>query len=185
MAGSHENSEIFERFPTRGLFYGKRTKALDVNCYVDSDWAGSTYDRRSTRGYCISLGGHIVIWKSKKQSVGARSSAEAEYRSMAESATDVVWVRQLLELGFQLSMPMKLWCDNQAAIDIGTNPVYHERTKHIEIDCHYIRDKVTDGTICLCHINTKVQPADIFTKALPSAQRSAIQALFDRIPLRA
>lgn len=110
----------------------------------------------------------MAIWKNKKQNVVARSSAEAEYRAMAKSATEIVWLKQLLgELGFQVFVPMDLWYDNQAAIYIATNPVFHEQTKHIEIDCHHVREKVKDGTVCLNHIGTKQQPANILTKALP------------------
>lgn len=113
------------------------------------------------------LAGNLVVWKSKKQDVVARFSAEAQYRAVAKATTELVWIKILLdELGFAVSGPMKLWCDNKAAIHIAHNPVFHERTKHIELGCHYIRDKVKEKIISLEYINSEVQIADIMTKAL-------------------
>lgn len=86
-----------------------------------------------------------MVWKSKKQTFVARSSTEAEYRAIAKATTELVRIRLLLkELGFNLVNPIKLWCDNQAAIHIASNPVFHERTKHVEIDCLLVREKVKD-----------------------------------------
>ena len=110
----------------------------------------------------------MVTWKSKKQTVVARSSAEAEYRAMAAATSEIIWLRLLLhELGFSLDgKPTQLFCDNQADIQIASNPVFHERTKHIEVDCHFIREKILDKTIETPHIRSTSQLADIFTKAL-------------------
>ncbi|XP_061999424.1 uncharacterized mitochondrial protein AtMg00810-like [Rosa rugosa] len=107
--------------------------------YTDADWAGNSLDRKSTTGFCTFLGGNLVTWKSKKQTVVARSSAEAEYRTMASTSCELIWLKGLLsDLGFPSCQPMSLFCDNQAAMQIASNPVFHERTKHIEVDCHYI-----------------------------------------------
>ena len=85
----------------------------------------------------------MILWKSKKQSVVSRSSAESECRAMAQFVCEIMWTRQLLmEVGIETSIPAKLWCDNQAAIHIASNLVFHERTKHIEIDCHFVREKI-------------------------------------------
>lgn len=124
--------------------------------------------RKSTSGYCILLGSSPISWKSKKQSVVARSTAEAEYRAMALTTCEVTWVKQLLkELGLKELGSTILKCDNKAAISIAVNPVMHERTKHIEIDCHFIRDKVEDGTIEPVHVSSQVLLADVLTKSLP------------------
>lgn len=156
--------------PGRGLVY-KNNEHTNIECFTDADWAGSKADRRSTTGYCVFVGGNLISWKSKKQNVVSRSSAEAEYRAMAQSVCEVVWVHQLLsEVGFQTTLPTKLWCDNQAALHISSNPVFHERTKHIEIDCHFVREKIQQKLISTGHVRTRDQLGDIFTKALNGAR---------------
>ena len=113
------------------------------------------------------MGGNLVTWRSRKQKVVSCSSAEAEYRAMAETAREMVWIHSLLtNLGVTTSIPMPMQCDNQAVIFIASNPTFHERTKHIEIDCHYIRDKVLSGIISTPHVSSSSQLADIFTKSL-------------------
>lgn len=112
-----------------------------------------------------------VSWKSKKQSTVSRSSAEAEYRAMASAASEVTWlVRLLEEMGVTNLKPITLHCDNQSALHIARNPVFHERTKHIELDCHFTRDKVLEGLLQLSYLPTQHQLADILTKILPSPQ---------------
>ena len=89
------------------------------------------------------VGGNIVLWKSKKQSIVSRSSAESEYRAMTQSACEIMRLHQLLaEVSTKTSVLAKLWCDNQAALHIAYNPIFHEQTKHIEIDCHFVREKI-------------------------------------------
>uniref|UniRef100_A0A6N2MZF3 Integrase catalytic domain-containing protein n=1 Tax=Salix viminalis TaxID=40686 RepID=A0A6N2MZF3_SALVM len=154
----------------RGLVMS-RNNHTNVMGYTDSDWAGNQLDRRSTTGYCMFVGGNLVSWKSKKQHVVARSSAEAEYRAMAAAACELVWLRSLLaDMGCPSTTPMNLFCDNQAAMHIAKNPVFHERTKHIEVDCHYIRQQVQSNNITTYHVRTGDQLADVFTKAVPSSQ---------------
>lgn len=152
--------------PGRGLVYTDRGHS-DIIAYTDADWAGSPADRRSTSGFCILFGGNLVSWKSKKQNVVARSSAEAEYRAMALTTCELVWLKHLLqELCFCGVGTMSLICDNQAALHIASNPVFHERTKHIEIDCHFIREKIISGEIATSFVGSNEQLADIFTKSL-------------------
>ncbi|XP_020255452.1 uncharacterized protein LOC109832512 [Asparagus officinalis] len=123
--------------------------------------------RRSTSGYFTMLGSCPISWKTKKQVTVARSSCEAEYRSMALLCCELVWLKSLLQdLHISHSEPITLHCDNKAALHIATNPVFHERTKHIELDCHFVRDKITDGLIKPSYMPTDNQLADLFTKAL-------------------
>jgi hypothetical protein len=108
-----------------------------------------------------------VTWKSKKQTVVARSSAEAEYRAMAHTTSELMWLQHFLcEIGFSPPTPIPLFCDNQAAIHIASNPVFHERTKHIEVDCHFIRDKILSNDISTPYMKSGEQLADMFTKSL-------------------
>ncbi|RVW77010.1 Retrovirus-related Pol polyprotein from transposon RE2 [Vitis vinifera] len=152
--------------PGQGVLYENRGHTQVVG-YTDADWAGSPTDRRSTSGYCVFIGGNLISWKSKKQDVVARSSAEAEYRVMALATCELIWLRHLLqELRFGKDEQMKLICDNQAALHIASNPVFHERTKHIEVDCHFIREKIASGCVATSFVNSNDQLADIFTKSL-------------------
>ena len=140
-----------------------------IMAYTDADWAGNALDRKSTTGFCTFVGGNLVTWKSKKQTVIARSSAEAEYRAMAATACELIWLKSLLtDLGYINNDPMSLFCDNQAAMHIASNPVFHERTKHIEVDCNYIRAQVQSKVINTVYTRSYDQLADLFTKALDS-----------------
>jgi hypothetical protein len=122
----------------KGLLYSPGN-VLSVDIYTDVDWAGCTIDRRSTSGYCTFIEGNLVTWKSKKQKVVSRSSAEAEYRAMTNGTCEGIWIKTLLEeLGFKITEPIPLYCDNEAALHIASNPVFYERTKHIEVDCHLV-----------------------------------------------
>ena len=152
--------------PGQGVLYENRGHTQVIG-YTDADWAGSPTDRRSTFGYCVFIGGNLISLKSKKQHVVARSSAEAEYRAMALATCELIWLRHLLqELRFGKDEQMKLICDNQAALHIASNPVFHEKTKHIEVDCHFIREKIASGCIATSFVNSNDQLADIFTKSL-------------------
>ncbi|PNX61308.1 putative copia-type protein, partial [Trifolium pratense] len=120
-------------------------------------------DRRSTTGYCTFLGGNLVTWKSKKQSVVTRSSAEAEFRAMAQGICELLWLKIILEdLKIKWEEPMKLYCDNKSAISIA------HRTKHIEVDRHFIKEKLDSGLICTSFVSSQNQLADVLTKGLNS-----------------
>ncbi|PKU62356.1 Retrovirus-related Pol polyprotein from transposon TNT 1-94 [Dendrobium catenatum] len=142
-----------------------------LQAYADSDWAGDAEDRKSISGYCNFLGSTLISWSVKKQNAVARSSTEAEYRALASAAAEITWIRRLLqELNCSQTTATPLFCDNVSAIALANNPVFHARTKHIEVDCHYIRHCIKNDTIQVHHLSTKDQIADLFTKALPSSR---------------
>ena len=155
-----------KRSPSKGLIY-RRHDHLRIEAYSDAGYAGDKGDRKSTTGYCTYVGGNLVTWRSRKQKVVSCSSAEAEYRAMAATAREMVWLQSFVQdLGITTPMPMPMHCDNQAAIFIAGNLAFHERTKHIEIDCHFIRDKVLMGVISTPHVSSSDQIVDIFTKSI-------------------
>ncbi|XP_019172455.1 PREDICTED: uncharacterized protein LOC109167839 [Ipomoea nil] len=137
------------------ISYGLRitsSTSTAIHAFSDSDWAGCPIDRKSTSGYAVFL---------------ARSSTEAEYKALADVSAEVTWVVLLLrELGLHSSEPATLWCDNLEATYLCANPVFHARTKHVEIDYHFVRDKVAFGDFVVNFVSTKDQLADIFTKPL-------------------
>jgi hypothetical protein len=143
------------------------TQGTRVEVYCDADWAGDLDDRKSTTGIIIKLNGCPIIWLSKKQSIVALSTAEAEYIAIATAVQEVVWINQYLsELGLKASQVPIIRSDNQAAIQIASNDTFHNRSKHIDIRYHFIRQIVKKGGVVITYINTKQQEADINTKGL-------------------
>ncbi|RVW94488.1 Retrovirus-related Pol polyprotein from transposon RE1 [Vitis vinifera] len=155
--------------PGKGILFAKNVDHQSIEVYTDADWAGAVDDRRSTSGYFTFVGGNLVTWKSKKQNVVARSSAEAEFRGMALGLCEALWLRLLLQdLGYLSRQPIRLFCDNKAACDIAHNPVQHDRTKHVEVDRFFIKEKLDDKIVELPKIRSEDQLADILTKAVSS-----------------
>uniref|UniRef100_A0A803MX03 Uncharacterized protein n=1 Tax=Chenopodium quinoa TaxID=63459 RepID=A0A803MX03_CHEQI len=151
-----------------GIYFDKNDH-LDLIAYTDVDWAGDRDGRKSTSGYFTLVGGNLVTWRSKKQKVVALSSAEAEFRGIAKGITEILWIRKLMsEIGFPQKTACKLFCDNKAAISISENPVQHDRTKHVEIDRYFIKDKLEDKIIKLPFVRSRDQLADILTKVVNS-----------------
>ncbi|CAL8991397.1 unnamed protein product, partial [Prunus brigantina] len=160
----------------KGLLFSKHDN-LAIEAYTNADWDGSVSDRRLTTGYCTFVGGNLVTWHSKKQSVVARSSAEADFRAMAHCVCELLWLKILFrDLRITIQGPMRLFCDNKAAISIVHNPVQHDRTKHIEIDRHFIKEKLSQGLICTPYVKTNDQLADILTKGVSSKVFESCQA---------
>jgi hypothetical protein len=152
--------------PGRGLLF-PRDSEKQVLGYVDADWAGCIDSRRSTTGFCFFLGQSLISWRAKKQQTISRSSSEAEYRALSSATCELQWIMYLLkDLNVTCAKLPALYCDSQSAIHIASNPVFHERTKHLEIDCHFVREKVQKGILKLMPISTQEQLADFLTKAL-------------------
>ncbi|XP_019155991.1 PREDICTED: uncharacterized protein LOC109152798 [Ipomoea nil] len=174
------------RYVKGTLEYGLRlsiSQSSDIHAYSDSDWAGCPIDRKSTSGYAVFLGSNLISWVSRKQCTVARSSTEAEYKGLADVAAEVTWVVSLLrELG--LHSPTTLWCDNLGATYLCANPVFHARTKHVEIDFHFVRDKVASGDFLVNFISTKDQLADIFSKPLPSSRFDVLRGKLNVVSLQ-
>nr|KYP52584.1 hypothetical protein KK1_025538 [Cajanus cajan] len=122
---AHRILQYLKGTPGRGILF-KRNGNVKLEAYTDADYAVSIVDRRSTTGYCTFLGGNLVTWRSKKQGVVARSSAEAEFRAMAQGICELLWLKIILEdLRIKSEGPMKLYCDNKSAISIAHNPPPH------------------------------------------------------------
>ncbi|KAJ0647711.1 putative RNA-directed DNA polymerase [Helianthus annuus] len=144
-----------------------RSRSHDLVAYSDADWGGCPDSRRSTSGYCVFLGDNLLSWSSKRQPTVSRSSAEAEYRGVANAVAEATWLRNLLlELHTPLRRASIVYCDNVSAVYLSDNPVQHQRTKHVEIDIHFVREKVRIGHIRVLHVPSALQYADIFTKGL-------------------
>ncbi|GJY79224.1 putative RNA-directed DNA polymerase [Tanacetum coccineum] len=150
------------------VYHGNK---LSLHAYSDADWAKCLLTRKSVSEFCVYFCGNLVSWKSKKQASISRSSAEAEYRCLASTTCEVLWIVNLLkDLGVEGMLPVPLYCDSTFAIQIAVNPVFHEKTKHFEIDVHLVREKVASGAISTVKIDSARNVADVFTKGLSISQ---------------
>ncbi|XP_015161264.1 uncharacterized mitochondrial protein AtMg00810-like [Solanum tuberosum] len=172
LKASYHVLRYLKQDPTLGIFISNKPD-LTVSAYCDSDWAACPDSKKFVSGYLVLMEDSPISWKSKKQAIVSLSSAEAEYRVVRQVVGELVWLERLLdELTVKCSLPIHVHFDSQAAVHIAKNSVFHERTKHIEIDCHFVRSKLQQGFITLHHISTDSQLADIFTKALTGVKHT-------------
>ena len=152
--------------PRKGILF-KKNDTLALEACIDADYVVSIVDRRSTTGYCTFLGGNLATWRSKKQNMVARSFAESEFRVIAQGLCELLWLKIILDdLRIKWNDPMKLYCDNKLAINIAHNSIQHDRTKHIEVNRHFIKEKLEEGVVCMSYVPSEHQLADILTKRL-------------------
>lgn len=152
-----------------GIVYGTNgsNDANELVGFCDSDYAGDVCTRRSTSGYVFMFNNGPISWRSRRQRIVALSTTEAEYIAASEACKEAIWLRKLLcDIGYECNDPTLLNIDNQSAIRLVKNPEFHERTKHVEVRYHHIREKYENGEIFVDYIETENQLADILTKAL-------------------
>jgi hypothetical protein len=149
------------------LSYSGHETSRILQGFVDSDWGGSLEERRSTSGYAFIFGGGAVSWKSKKQPTVALSTTEAEYMAATQATKEAIWLRRFLqEIGLQQIGPTPIHSDSQGSIALIKNPVHHARTKHIDIQHHFVREKCESEEVEFIYCSTAEMAADVLTKGL-------------------
>ena len=139
--------------------------------FCDADWGSCISIAKSLSGYAIFLGDSLISWKTKKQKTTSKSTCEAEYRSMSYATSELIWLHGLMtDLQINVPLPIGLSCDNTATQYIAENQIFQERTKHLRVDCHFIRDYIDNNFLQLSHVSSAMQLADILTKALSAPQ---------------
>lgn len=168
-------------FLRRDSSYSLHAFADKLHAFSDADWAGNKDDYSSTSAFLVYLGNNLISWSSKKQRTIARSSTEAEYRSVAATATELSWVCSLIkELDVTLPSSPVIYCDNIRATQLSFNPIFHSRMKHVAVDYHFIRDQVQSGQLRVAHVSSADQLVDLLTKPLSTSQ---FQLFRDKIGL--
>lgn len=141
---------------------------LQLHAFSNVEWARDTSDRRSHSGHLILLGNNLISWKSGKQPTVSRSSTEAKYQSLADAAAKLNWTTSIIkEMGFTLTSPLKLACDNNDANYLARNQIHHGKAKHVAISYHFVQEQVSNGSLIVQHVRSEEQPADVLTKPLP------------------
>jgi len=161
-------------------FHITRGSSFALHGVTDADWAGSIDDRKSTGGYLVFFGQTPISWKFGKQRTIARSSTEDEYKALADGTAEVIWLQYLLT---DLQVPSvstptiapTIWCDNLGATYLLANPIFHARTKHVEVDYHFVHDRVAKKEIQICFVPSRDQLVDVFTEPLPVASFTAFR----------
>ncbi|KAH9741041.1 retrovirus-related pol polyprotein from transposon RE2 [Citrus sinensis] len=157
--------------------------SLSLTAFSDADWGSDLDDRKSVGGYCVYLGNNLVLWSSKKQHIVSRSTAESEYRALALTTAEVLWITYLFkELKVSLLRSPVLYCDNKSAEALASNPKYHSKTKHIELDLHFIREHVSRKELQINHVPSCDQVADILTKPLAFDQFHYLRSKLNVLP---
>jgi hypothetical protein len=163
-----------------GLVFGRYTDTNrpKVEVYTDASWGNDTETRRSTTGVVIKFNGNVICWHSKKQTTVAKSSTEAEYMALSDATAEALWLKAWITEVFGIDVQVPIYCDNQSAIALSKNDTYHQRTKHIDIRYHFVRERVKSNDITVTWIPTQEQQADLLTKMLPTKQ---FQLLRDKL----
>ncbi|XP_031264308.1 secreted RxLR effector protein 161-like [Pistacia vera] len=153
-----------------GLIFCKTYASLDLVGYVDADFAGDRDSRKSITAYYFTLGGNCVSWKAQLQPLVALSTTEAEYVTVSNAFKEATWLQGILKEADLLNGTATVYSDSQSAIHLSRNPVYHERTKHVDVRHHFVRDLIAKGEIKLLKVPTEDNPADMGTKVVTTAK---------------
>lgn len=162
----------------KGLSF-TRTESVkeEIVGFVDSDYAADLDKRRSLTGYVFSVFGNVVSWRANLQTVVALSSTEAEYIALSEAVKEAIWLKGSVAAMIKGDCKVNIHCDNQSAIALSKNPTFHDRTKHIDVRFHFVRETVQEGVVTLLKVHTTNNPADMMTKALPSNRLEYLSGL--------
>jgi hypothetical protein len=162
----------------------RQSSSTMVSTFSNADWAECTDDRKSTGSFAVFLVLSLISWCAKKQKMVSKSSTEAEYKAMADATTEIMWVQSILqELCVPCPRGARLWCDNMRAMYLASNPIFHGRIKHVEVNYHFVRDQVIKKQLEVRFISTDDQVTDGFTKALSQGRLMEFQRNLNLIKL--